>query len=137
MKYFILLSVVAFIVIAGYILESSKSNCLAEGFQNQVHHQVYDHGQRNDQRNGQRNDQRHGSPHGNMWHRNNYNPPVFFGSYGPTTYGARNNFGYFPIYTEYEYPVYYVDNRNNFISDERGILYYLFYPFALFARIFS
>jgi hypothetical protein len=129
MKYFILLTVVVFIVIAGYILDSSKSNGLAEGFQNQVHHQVYDHGQRNDQR--------HGSSHGNVWHRNNYNPPVFFGNYGPSTYGGRNSFGYFPIYTEYEYPVYYVDNRNNFISDERGILYYLFNPYALFARIFS
>jgi hypothetical protein len=48
-----------------------------------------------------------------------------------------NSYGYFPIYTDYEYPVYYVDSRNNFISDDRGILYYLFHPFAFFAKIFG
>jgi hypothetical protein len=99
----------------GHILDSSKSKCLAEGF--------HGHG--------------HGQGGRNTWHKNNYNPPVFHGRYGPTTYGGMNSYGYFPIYTEYEYPVYYVDSRNNFISDERGILYYLFHPYAFFERIFG
>jgi hypothetical protein len=121
LKYLLLpsIAVVIFILIVGYVLESSKSKCLAEGF----------HGGGG-----------HGGGHGgggNMWHRNNYNPPVFHGRYGPSTYGGMNSYGYFPIYTEYEYPVYYVNARNNFISDDQGILYYLFHPFAFFSRIFS
>jgi hypothetical protein len=48
-----------------------------------------------------------------------------------------NSYGYFPIYTEYEYPVYYVDSRNNFVSDDRGILYYLSHLDVFFARIFG
>ena len=119
MKYFILLSIaiVIFIILIGYTLESSKSKCLAEGFNGHSHGQG--HGNRN------------------VWHKNNYNPPVFHGRYGPTTYGGMNNYGYFPIYTEYEYPVYYVDSRNNFVSDDRGILYYLSHLDLLFARIFG
>jgi len=126
MKYIILpsIAIFIFIVMVGYILESSKSKCLAEGFR-ENDHLKNDHGRGN--RRGDR----------NVWHRNNYNPPVLHGKYGPSTYGGMNNYGYFPIYTEYEYPVYYVDSRNNFISDERGILYYLFHPFAFFAKIFG
>jgi len=117
MKYFIVLTIaiVVFVIMIGHILDSSKSKCLAEGF--------HGHG--------------HGQGGRNTWHKNNYNPPVFHGRYGPTTYGGMNSYGYFPIYTEYEYPVYYVDSRNNFISDERGILYYLFHPYAFFERIFG
>lgn len=117
MKYFILLSIaiIIFIILVGYILESSKSKCLAEGF----------HGNN------------HGHRGGNVWHKNNYNPPVFHGRYGPSTYGGMNSYGYFPIYTEYEYPVYYVDSRNNFVSDDHGILYYLSHLDLLFSRIFG
>jgi len=133
MKYFILLSVaiIIFIIMVGYILESSKSKCLAEGFGGNER----GHGDgRGDGRGDRRGDRYSGR---NVWHKNNYNPPVFHGRYGPSTYGGMNSYGYFPIYTEYEYPVYYVDSRNNFISDDRGILYYLFHPFAFFARIFG
>ena len=121
MKYFILLSIaiIIFIILIGYTLESSKSKCLAEGF------------------NGHNQGNYHGHGNRNVWHKNNYNPPVFHGRYGPTTYGGMNNYGYFPIYTEYEHPVYYVDARNNFISDDRGILYYLFHLDLLFAKIFG
>lgn len=126
MKYIILpsIAIFIFIVIVGYILESSKSKCLAEGFRENDH---------------LKNDHGHGNGRGdrNVWHRNRYNPPVFHGKYGPTTYGGMNRYGYFPIYADYEYPVYYVDSRNNFISDDRGILYYLFHPFAFFAKIFG
>lgn len=126
MKYFILLSIaiIIFIILVGYILESSKSKCLAEGFRDN-----HGHGQ------GQGHNQGHGNR--NVWHKNNYNPPVFHGRYGPSTYGGMNSYGYFPIYTEYEYPVYYVDSRNNFVSDDRGILYYLSHLDVFFARIFG
>jgi hypothetical protein len=117
----------------GYILESSKSKCLAEGFGG--NDRGHGHGDRRGDMHGDRRGDRYGSR--NVWHKNNYNPPVFHGRYGPSTYGGMNSYGYFPIYTEYEYPVYYVDSRNNFISDDRGILYYLFHPFAFFARIFG
>ena len=139
MKYFILLSIaiIIFIIMVGYILESSKSKCLAEGFggNGDGNGQGNRHG--NVRVNGHGNGRGNGQGGRNIWHKNNYNPPVFHGRYGPSTYGGMNNYGYFPIYTEYEYPVYYVDSRNNFISDDRGILYYLFHPFAFFARIFS
>jgi len=126
MKYFILLSIaiIIFIILVGYILESSKSKCLAEGFRDNHGH---DQGQGHNQGHGNR----------NVWHKNNYNPPVFHGRYGPSTYGGMNSYGYFPIYTEYEYPVYYVDSRNNFVSDDRGILYYLSHLDVFFARIFG
>jgi hypothetical protein len=121
MKYFILLSIaiVIFIILIGYTLESSKSKCLAEGFRDNHGRSHVDHRDRN------------------IWHKNNYNPPVLHGRYGPSTYGGMNRYGYFPIYTEYEHPVYYVDARNNFISDDRGILYYLFHLDMFFARLFG
>lgn len=120
MKYFVLLSIaiIIFIVLIGYTLESAKTKHLVEGFRDNRGHS-HDHGNRN------------------IWHRNNYNPPVLHGRYGPSTYGGMNSYGYFPIYTEYEYPVYYVDSRNNFVSDDRGILYYLLHPDLFFARIFG
>jgi len=102
-------------------MESSKSKCLAEGFRDNHGNHGNNHGHRG----------------GNVWHKNNYNPPVFHGRYGPSTYGGMNSYGYFPIYTEYEYPVYYVDSRNNFVSDDRGILYYLSHLDVLFSRIFG
>jgi len=133
LKYLLLpsIAVIIFILIVGYVLDSSKSKCLAEGFGRG--HGGGGHGGIHGEVHGEV----HGGGGGNMWHRNNYNPPVFHGRYGPSTYGGMNSYGYFPIYTEYEYPVYYVNARNNFISDDQGILYYLFHPFALFSRIFS
>jgi hypothetical protein len=134
MKQFLLLfiAILVFLALAGYVLYSSKSNHLAEGFQHSgsqhsgsqhsgSHHSGFQHS---------------GYHQSNNWNQHRYNPPVFHGRYGPSTYGGMNDYGYFPIYTEYEYPVYYVDSRNYIVSDEHGILYYLTHPYELFRRIF-
>jgi hypothetical protein len=56
----------------------------------------------------------------------------------PPTIGAISKSGYYPVYTHYEYPVYYSNPTYYYeISDSKGIFYYLYNPSLFFRRIFG
>ena len=49
--------------------------------------------------------------------------------------GGYYSWGFFPVYAEYEYPVYYVNDQDDYIFDENGILYYIYNPHLLWRKL--
>ena len=45
--------------------------------------------------------------------------------------------GYYPVYAQYEYPIYYVNDQDDYIFDENGILYYIYNPHLFWRRIWG
>jgi hypothetical protein len=59
-------------------------------------------------------------------------------AHSPPTFGAVNNWGYYPVYTQYEYPVYYTNPSYYYeMSDENGMFYYFYNPWLFFKRLFG
>ena len=60
------------------------------------------------------------------------------GTRGPPTFGRVSDWGYYPVYTQYEYPVYYTNpDYYHEVSDPNGMFYYLYNPGLFIRRIFG
>lgn len=53
----------------------------------------------------------------------------------PISFDHSSYYGYYPVYSNYEYPVYYVSDNDDYIFDENGILYYIYNPHLLWNKI--
>lgn len=53
----------------------------------------------------------------------------------PISYDHSSYYGYYPVYSNYEYPIYYVNDEDDYIFDENGILYYIYNPHLLWRKI--
>lgn len=122
------IGIVVLLVILGYMINGDK--CLAEGFR-EGHgggHLVGRMGEEG--RGGGRLAGGRGALEGGdtkLWR-----------SDPPPTFGRVNHWGYYPVYTTYEYPVYYVNPRHYYeISDSNGIFYYFTNIGAFFRRLFG
>jgi hypothetical protein len=71
----------------------------------------------------------HGGHHGSGGHGGDRHPE-YHGS------GGWYN-GYYPVYAQYEYPIYYVNDQDDYIFDENGILYYIYNPHLFWRRIWG
>jgi len=122
------IGIVALLVILGYMLNGDKY--LAEGFR-EGYGGGHPHGRMGGQgREGGRLAGGRGALEGGdtkLWR-----------SDPPPTFGRVNNLGYYPVYTRYEYPVYYVNPRHYYeISDSNGIFYYFTNIGAFLRRLFG
>ena len=122
------IGIVALLVILGYMLNGDKY--LAEGFR-EGHGGGHLVGRTGDEgREGGRLVRNRGTmegDHAKLWR-----------SDSPPTFGRINNLGYYPVYTRYEYPVYYVNPRHYYeISDSNGIFYYFTNIGAFLRRLFG
>jgi hypothetical protein len=54
-------------------------------------------------------------------HAMGYSKPI----HRPISYDHSSYYGYYPVYSKYEYPIYYVSDNDDYIFDENGILYYI------------
>lgn len=50
-------------------------------------------------------------------------------------YDHSSYYGYYPVYSNYEYPVYYVNDDDDYIFDENGILYYIYNPHLMWNKM--
>ena len=55
----------------------------------------------------------------------------------PISYDHSSYYGYYPVYSNYEYPIYYVSDNDDYIFDENGILYYIYNPHLIWKKLFS
>ena len=55
----------------------------------------------------------------------------------PISYDHSSYYGYYPVYSSYEYPVYYVNDDDDYIFDENGILYYIYNPHLIWNKLFG
>jgi len=122
------IGIVVLLVILGYMLNGDK--CLAEGFR-EGHGGGHLRGRMGGQgREGGRLAGGRGAlegDHAKLWR-----------SDPPPTFGRVNNLGCYPVYTRYEYPVYYVNPRHYYeISDSNGIFYYFTNIGAFLRRLFG
>jgi hypothetical protein len=57
--------------------------------------------------------------------------------HGPRPHEHRVYNGYYPVYGHYEYPIYYVNDNDDYIFDENGILYYISNPILFWRKIWG
>jgi hypothetical protein len=55
----------------------------------------------------------------------------------PISYDHSYYYGYYPVYSTYEYPIYYVSDNDDYIFDENGILYYIYNPHLIWNKLFG
>ena len=66
-------------------------------------------------------------------HAMGYSKPI----HRPISYDHSSYYGYYPVYSNYEYPIYYVNDYDDYIFDENGILYYIYNPHLIWKKLFS
>jgi hypothetical protein len=116
------IAIVVFIVLMGHVL--NKCKCLAEGHEDRGGHESNRHANRGSG----------GHAMGDHMRRDH----GYGGHQIPPTFGAVNNWGYYPVYTQYEYPVYYTNPSYYYdVSDENGMFYYFYNPWLFFKRLFG
>jgi len=132
------IGIVVFIILMGHVMNGCK--CLAEGFADgkgnegsRGHgiggHIAVDHGMGGGHRVG--GGGHRGGGGGHYGGNNNW-------IYGPPTVGRVSDWGYYPVYTQYEYPVYYTNPDYYYeVSDPNGMFYYFYNPGLFFKRIFG
>jgi hypothetical protein len=62
-----------------------------------------------------------------------YSKPI----HRPISYDHSSYYGYYPVYSNYEYPIYYVSDNDDYIFDENGILYYIYNPHLIWKKLFG
>ena len=62
-----------------------------------------------------------------------YSKPI----HRPISYDHSSYYGYYPVYSNYEYPIYYVSDNDDYIFDENGILYYIYNPHLIWKKHFG
>jgi len=66
-------------------------------------------------------------------HAMGYSKPI----HRPISYDHSSYYGYYPVYSNYEYPIYYVSDNDDYIFDENGILYYIYNPHLIWNKLFG
>jgi hypothetical protein len=66
-------------------------------------------------------------------HAMGYSKPI----HRPISYDHSSYYGYYPVYSNYEYPIYYVNDDDDYIFDENGILYYIYNPHLIWKKLFG
>jgi hypothetical protein len=66
-------------------------------------------------------------------HAMGYSKPI----HRPISYDHSYYYGYYPVYSTYEYPIYYVNDNDDYIFDENGILYYIYNPHLIWKKLFG
>jgi hypothetical protein len=66
-------------------------------------------------------------------HAMGYSKPI----HRPISYDHSSYYGYYPVYSTYEYPIYYVSDNDDYIFDENGILYYIYNPHLIWKKLFG
>jgi len=66
-------------------------------------------------------------------HSMGYSKPI----HRPISYDHSSYYGYYPVYSNYEYPIYYVNDDDDYIFDENGILYYIYNPHLIWNKLFG
>jgi len=66
-------------------------------------------------------------------HAIGYSKPI----HRPISYDHSSYYGYYPVYSNYEYPIYYVSDNDDYIFDENGILYYIYNPHLIWNKLFG
>jgi hypothetical protein len=123
------IGIVVFVILMGYTLNGCK--CLAEGFQ-----EGYGRGGGVGRGGGKLSGGRgYVGDHVSSTRGGGHSDHLLN---GPPTIGAISKSGYYPVYTNYEHPVYYANPTYYYeISDENGMFYYLYNPWLFFRRIFG
>jgi hypothetical protein len=78
-----------------------------------------------------------GEGHGGGGHHEGPHIGYAHPSYNTRSYDHSSYYGYYPVYSSYEYPVYYVSDNDDYIFDENGILYYIYNPHLLWNKLFG
>ena len=76
----------------------------------------------------------HAKMQNHMEHDHGKHPEYYGNGSGYYTGGGYYN-GFYPIYAQYEYPIYYVNDQDDYVFDENGILYYIYNPHLLWRKL--
>jgi hypothetical protein len=139
------IGIVVFIILMGHVMNGCK--CLAEGFTDGMGNEgSRGHGGGGGHEMGRHMANDHGMVGGHSGSGKGHMGGGHYGAnrgnnnwlYGPPTVGRVSDWGYYPIYTQYEYPVYYTNPNYYYeVSDPNGMFYYFYNPGLFFKRIFG